>query len=66
MVVGGGRVPVMVPLAVIAVGETWWVMVMVRGMIIHIPLILLLPGLLPKAMSNRVQNLHLSGVLLPY
>jgi len=72
MVVGGGRVLVMVSLVVVAIGETWWVMVlvlvmmMVREMIIRIPLILLLPGLLPKAMSNRVQNLHLSEVLLPY
>jgi len=41
------------------------VMVMVRGMIIH-TLMIPDPGQLPIAMFNRVQNLHLSGVLLPY
>ena len=42
------------------------VVVMVMGMMIHILTITLNPGQLPKAMSNRAQNLHLSGVLLSY
>ena len=65
--VGEGQALLMVPLvAVVVVGRTWWVVVIVRGIMIYILLILLLPGLLSKAMSNRVQNLHLFGVLLPY
>jgi len=72
VVVGERQVPPMVPFVAVVVvaGGTWWVVVVViaivRGMIIHILLILLLLGLLSKAMFNRVQNLHLSGVLLPY
>jgi len=68
VVVGERQALPMVPLitAAVVVGRIWWVVVMVREMIICILLILLLPGLLSKAMFNRTQNLHLFGVLLPY
>jgi len=42
------------------------VMMMMRIRIQSLSTRLLLPGQLSKAMSNRAQNLHLSGVLLPY
>ena len=61
----------MVPLIAIVVVETWWLVVTMAmvigiGIIICIQMILLLLGLLSKVMFNRVQNLYLSGVLLPY
>ena len=64
--VSEGQVLPMVSLVAIVVvvgGGTWWVMVMVRGIMICI---LCFPGLLSKAMFNRMQSLHLSRVLLPY
>ena len=42
------------------------VVVIVMEMMIHILTITLNPGQLPKAMSNRAQNLYLSEVLLSY
>ena len=61
--------PEMVPLVVVIDGTFCVVVVMVTatvmGMMIHI-LTTLDPGQLPKTISNRVQNLYLSGVLLPY
>jgi len=43
------------------------VMVMIRIINIQMSLVMvLLPGLLLKTMSNRAQNLYLSGVLMPY
>jgi len=70
MVVGKGWAPEIVSLVVVVVvvGETFCVVVVIvmgMGMMICILMTLDL-GQLPKAMSNRVQNLHLSGVLLPY
>jgi len=62
-------VPLVVVVVVVVADKTFCMVVavvIVRGMMIHIWMILLLPGLLSKAMSNRAQNLHLSGVLLPY
>jgi len=51
-------------------GETYHIMmviVMVRGIMICMTIqIVLDPGQLLKAMSNKVQNLYLFGVLLPY
>jgi len=73
VVAGKGWVLEMFPLVVVVAiaGETFhavvvMVMVMIRICIGSLLMRLLLPGQLPKAMSNRVQNLHLSGVLLPY
>jgi len=76
VVAGEGRAPEMIPLVVVAVAvavvdETSCMMVVVvmaRGMMIHILIIQMVldPGQLLKAMSNRVQNLYLSEVLLPY
>ena len=41
--------------------------IVIRMMImIQIPMNFLLPGLLSKAMFNRAQDLHLSGVLISY
>jgi len=62
---------VVVVVVVAVVDETSCMMVvvvMVRGMMIHILMIQMVfdPGQLLKAMSNRVQNLYLSEVLLPY
>jgi len=70
VVVGKRQVPEKFPLVAIVVDETchmMMVVVMVRGMMIHMMIqIVLDPGRLLKTMSNRVQNLHLSGVLLSY
>ena len=54
-----------VPLVVVIISGTFY-RVMVRGMMTHILMITLAPGQLSKVMSNRVQNLYLSGVVLPY
>jgi len=64
----------MVPLVVVVVvvDGTFCMMVVVVRVIVMIctwsllAKFIFLPGLPSKAMSNRVQNLHLSGVLLPY
>ena len=62
--VGEGWASEKVPLVAIVIGRTYC-MVVVIGIVIHI-LIILDPGLLAEAMSNRVPNLHLSELLLPY
>jgi len=70
VVVGKGWVLKRFPLVAVVGSETcrmMMVIVMVRGMMICMMIqIVLDPGQLLKAMSNRAQNLHLSGVLLPY
>jgi len=63
-VVGEGWMLEKVPLVAIVVGRTCC-MVVVIGIVIHI-LMILDPGLLAEAMSNRAPNLHLSRLLLPY
>ena len=62
--VGEGWMLEKVPLVAIVVGRTCC-MVVVIGIMIRILMILDL-GLLAKAMFNRVPDLHLSGLLLPY
>jgi len=71
VVVGKRHVPEVFPLVVnvIIASETFWVVVVVVMVRIHIWSLLtrlLLSGRLLKAMSNRTQSLHLFGVLLPY
>ena len=70
VVVGEGQVPKRFPLVAVVGDETcrmMMVIVMVRGMMICMMIqIVLDPGQLLKAMSNRAQNFHLSRVLLPY
>ena len=68
VVVGKGWAPERFSLVAVVGSETCRIiMVMVMGMIICMTIQMVLdPGRLLKAMSNRVQNLHLSGVLLPY
>jgi len=70
VVVGKGQALEKFPLVAVVGSETCHIMivvVMVRGMMIHMMIQIVLDlGQLLKAMSNRVQNLHLSGVLLPY
>jgi len=57
--------PEIVPLVVVVIGGTFY-RVIVRRRMTHILMITLAPGQLSKIMSNRVQNLYLSRVLLPY
>ena len=68
VVVGEGQAPKRFPLVAVVVGETchmMMVVVMVKGMMIRMMIQMVLdPGQLLKTMSNRAQNLHLSGVLL--
>ena len=74
VVVGGGRVPEMlvVVVVVVVVVETWRLVVVIGigiGMMIRSPMMCrtaLDPERLLKAMSNRVHNLLLSRLLLPY
>jgi len=70
-VVGKGQAPEMFPLVVVVgIGKTWYVVAAMVMMMIRIQSLLvrflLLPGRLSKAIFNRAQNLHLSGLLLPY
>ena len=62
--VGKGQVLGKILLVAIVVSRTCC-MVVVMEMVIRILMILDL-GLLAKAMFNRVPDLHLSGLLLPY
>ena len=62
--VGEGRMLERVSLVAVIVGRICCIVV-VMGMTICI-LMIFDPGLLTKAMSNKVQNLYLSGLLLPY
>jgi len=72
VVVGKRQAPERFPLVAIIGSETCRIMmvmviVMARGIMIHMTIQMVLdPGQLLKAMSNRAQNLYLSGVLLPY
>jgi len=69
-VVGEGWALERFSLVAVVGGETYRIMmviVMVRGIMICMTIqIVLDPGQLLKAMSNKVQNLYLFGVLLPY
>ena len=62
--VGEGRMLERVSLVAVIVGGICCIVV-VMGMTICI-LMIFDPGLLTKAMSNKVQNLYLSGLLLSY
>ena len=70
MVVGKGWVlstVSLIAIVIVVADETFWIAVVMEIMMICTrSILLLLPGLLSKAMSNKVQNLHLSRVLLPY
>ena len=70
VVVGEGWALERFSLVAVVGGETYRIMmviVMVRGIMICMTIqIVLDPGQLLKAMSNKVQNLYLFGVLLPY
>jgi len=68
MVVGGGRPSEMLPLDVVVVVETWYVVVV---MVMRICTLMryrmvLDPGWSFKATSNREHDLLLSRLLLPY